>query len=89
MFSGIIKEQGAVKSISNGILSVAAKNTCKNAYIGQSIAVNGVCLTVKEINYPVLYFDYTPATLNDSALKYLKINESVNIEPALSVNSDI
>ncbi|MDA8157940.1 MAG: riboflavin synthase [Deltaproteobacteria bacterium] len=89
MFSGIIKEQGAVKSISNGILSIAAKNTGKNAYIGQSIAVNGVCLTVKKINYPVLYFDYTPATLNDSALKYLKINESVNIEPALSVNSDI
>ena len=89
MFSGIIKEQGIVKSLNNGILSVAAKNTGKNAYIGQSIAVNGVCLTVKKINYPVLYFDYTPATLNDSALKYLKINESVNIEPALSVNSDI
>ena len=89
MFSGIIKEQGIVKSLNNGILSVAAKNTGKNAYIGQSIAVNGVCLTVKKINYPVLYFDYTPATLNDSALKYLKINESVNIESALSVNSDI
>jgi len=89
MFSGIIKEQGIIKSINNGILSAAVKITGKNAYIGQSIAVNGVCLTVKKINYPVLYFDYTPATLNDSALKYLKMNESVNIEPALSVNSDI
>ncbi|MCL4427402.1 MAG: riboflavin synthase [Deltaproteobacteria bacterium] len=89
MFSGIIKEQGVVKSLNNGLLSVAVKIAGKNAYIGQSIAVNGVCLTVKKINYPVLYFNYTPATLNDSALKYLKINESVNIEPALSVNSDI
>lgn len=89
MFSGIIKEQGAVKSLGSGILSVAAKNTCKNAYIGQSIAVNGICLTVKKISCPVLYFNYTPATFKDSALKYLKINESVNIEPALSVNSDI
>jgi len=89
MFSGIIKEQGTVKSLGGGILSVAAKNTCKNAYIGQSIAVNGICLTVKKIIRPVLYFDYTPATFKDSALKYLKINESVNIEPALSVNSDI
>ena len=70
MFSGIIKEQGIVKSLNNGIFSVAAKNTGKYAYIGQSIAVNGVCLTIKKINYPVLYFDYTPATLNDSALKY-------------------
>ncbi len=89
MFSGIIKEQGVVKSINNGILSVAVKMIGKNAYIGQSIAVNGLCLTVKKINYPVLFFDFTPETYLASAIKYLKINESVNIEPALSVNSDI
>ncbi len=89
MFSGIIKEQGVVKSLNNGILSVSVKVAGKNAYIGQSIAVNGICLTVKKISYPILYFNYTPATLKDSALKYLKINENVNIEPALSVNSDI
>ncbi len=89
MFSGIIKEIGTIKSLNSGILSIVVKNTGKNAYIGQSISVNGVCLTVKKINYPVLYFDYTPATISDSALKYLKINDGVNIEPALSVNSDI
>ncbi len=89
MFTGIIKERGIVKSINNGILSVAVKDAGKNAYIGQSISINGVCLTVKKISYPVLFFDYTPATLSASALKYLKISENVNIEPALSVNSDI
>ncbi len=89
MFTGIIKEQGVVKSLNNGILSVAVKITGKNAYIGQSIAVNGLCLSVKKINYPVLFFDFTPATYLASAMKYLKTNESVNIEPALSVNSDI
>jgi riboflavin synthase len=89
MFSGIIKELGTVKNINNGILSLAASVTGKNAYIGQSIAVNGLCLTVKKITYPVIYFDFTPETLRVSAIKYLKINEKVNIEPALSVNSDI
>ncbi len=89
MFTGIIKELGKVKSISGGVISIAVKGAGKSAYIGQSISVNGVCLTVKKIAYPVLSFDYTPATFNASALKYLKINEVVNIEPALSVNSDI
>jgi riboflavin synthase len=89
MFTGIIKETGKVKSISAGVISIAVKDAGKSAYMGQSISVNGVCLTVKKIAYPVLFFDYTPATFNASALKYLKINEAVNIEPALSVNSDI
>ncbi|MHB1660640.1 MAG: riboflavin synthase [bacterium] len=89
MFTGIIKEQGVIKSINNGVLSVAVKNAGKNAYIGQSIAVNGLCLTVKKINYYLLYFDFTPETFLASTIKYLKINENVNIEPALSVNSDI
>ena len=89
MFTGIIKELGKVKSISGGVISIAVKGAGKSAYTGQSISVNGVCLTVKKIAYPVLSFDYTPATFNASALKYLKINEAVNIEPALSVNSDI
>ncbi|MHB8231403.1 MAG: riboflavin synthase [bacterium] len=89
MFTGIIKEKGIVKSINNGILSISAEIAGKSAYAGQSIAVNGLCLTVRKINYPVLFFDFTPATYLASTLKYLKTNEKVNIEPALSVNSDI
>lgn len=89
MFTGIIKEQGVIKSINSRVLSVAVKNAGKNAYIGQSIAVNGLCLTVKKINHSLLYFDFTPVTYLASTLKYFKINEKVNIEPALSVNSDI
>ncbi|MFW0884471.1 riboflavin synthase [Candidatus Acidulodesulfobacterium sp. H_13] len=89
MFSGIIKEKGTVKFINNGVLSIVAEIAGKNAYIGQSIAVNGLCLTVKKINYPVLFFDFTPETYRSSALKYLRISEKVNIESALSVGSDI
>lgn len=89
MFSGIIKEKGVVKSINKGILSISAPLTGKNAYIGQSIAVNGLCLTVRKINYQELSFDFTPETYNISTLRYLKTGEKVNIEPALQANSDI
>ncbi len=89
MFSGIIKEKGVVKSINKGILSISAPITRKNAYIGQSVAVNGLCLTVRKINYRELFFDFTPETYLASTLRYFKIGEKVNIEPALSANSDI
>lgn len=89
MFTGIIKERGRIKSLNGGVLSVSAPDSAKNAYKGQSIAVNGVCLTVKKISSPSIYFDYTPATLSATALKYLNINDEVNIEPAISVGSDL
>lgn len=89
MFSGIIKEIGVVRSLNKGILSISAPITGENAYIGQSIAVNGLCLTVRKINYRELFFDFTPETYLASALRYLKIGEKVNIEPAISANSDI
>lgn len=89
MFSGIIKEVGIVQSINSGVLSVTAPSVIKNAYIGQSIAVDGLCLTVKKLNYREIFFDFTPETYSASALKYLKIGTKVNIEPALTVSSDI
>ena len=89
MFSGIIKEKGLVRSINKGILSIIAPITRKNAYVGQSIAVNGLCLTVRKINSQELFFNFTPETYLSSTLRYLKIGEKVNIEPALSANSDI
>lgn len=89
MFSGIIKEKGVVKSVTSGVLSVSAPLTGKDAYIGQSIAVNGLCLTIKKTYRQELFFDFTPETYKASALKYLKTGEKVNIEPALQSSSDI
>lgn len=89
MFSGIIKEKGLVRSINKGVLSIIVPITGKTAYIGQSIAVNGLCLTVRKINYQELFFNFTPETYLASTLRYLKIGEKVNIEPALSADSDI
>ncbi|MCL4546233.1 MAG: riboflavin synthase [Deltaproteobacteria bacterium] len=93
MFTGIIKEKGEIKSIllhsNSGILGVYILECSKKAYIGQSISVNGICLTVKSINGKTVNFDFSPETFKKSTLKYMKIGTKVNIEPALSVNSDI
>jgi riboflavin synthase len=93
MFTGIIKEKGEVKSIAfhlnSGILGVYLPECSVKSYIGQSIAVNGICLTVRSISAKTVYFDFSPETFKKSSLKYMKAGTKVNIEPALSVNSDI
>lgn len=93
MFSGIIKEKGEIKYLrinsNSGVIGVYAHETSKNAYIGQSIAVDGICLTVKRLASHNAFFDFSPETYNISTLKCMKISGIVNIEPALSVNSDI
>ncbi len=93
MFTGIIKEKGEVRSITfrsnSGILGIYLPECSVKSYIGQSIAVNGICLTVRSITAKTVYFDFSPETFKKSSLKYMKVGTKVNIEPALSVNSDI
>jgi riboflavin synthase len=93
MFTGIIKEKGEVKSITfrsnSGVLGVYLPKCSIKSYMGQSIAVNGICLTVISIAAKTVYFDFSPETFKKSSLKYMKTGTKVNIEPALSVNSDI
>ncbi len=93
MFSGIIKEKGKIMSIrlnfDNGDVCVYIPESSKYAYVGQSISVDGVCLTVKNITKKTACFDFTPETFNKSTLKYMKNGDIVNIEPALSINADI
>ncbi len=93
MFTGIIKGLGTVNSISrgrkSGILSIKSASMENNAYPGQSIAINGICLTVRKINQSGLVFDFSPETFNSTTMKYLKPADKVNMEPALSVTSDL
>ncbi len=87
MFTGIVEELGEVKKLSRqGQLSrlvVKAFKAAENTKIGDSIAVNGACLTVSEINGNVLSFDVMPETLKLTDLGLLKNNDKVNLERAL------
>jgi riboflavin synthase len=89
MFTGLINEIGEVLNITKGIdsakLTIKAKKILSDINIGDSIAVNGVCLTV--INYEKNNFtvDVMPETMLMTNIKNLKKNSLVNLESALKV----
>ncbi|HZK43575.1 MAG TPA: riboflavin synthase [Syntrophomonadaceae bacterium] len=89
MFTGIIEELGVVRNISRGThsfqINIGAKKVVEDVQIGDSIAVNGVCLTVIEFSKNYFVADVMPETLNKTNLKELKGSSVVNLERALSL----
>lgn len=87
MFTGIIEEVGKIKSISNSgdssKLSIYASKVLENTNIGDSIATNGVCLTVTAIHNDYFEADAMHETLLRSNLGELKTLDKVNLERAL------
>ena len=90
MFTGIIAALGKVQAIDakggDVSLDVAMqKLDLSDVILGDSIAINGVCLTVVEINDKQLVFDVSRETLDRSSLGTLKTGSQVNLEKALAV----
>ena len=86
----MIEEVGNVQSIRHGSrsasLSIRAKTVLEDVKLGDSIAVNGVCLTVTSFVTTSFTADVMHATLNQSALGSLTTGSLVNLERALAVN---
>jgi riboflavin synthase len=80
MFTGLVREVGTVVSFEDGRLRVESSIA---AAIGDSVAVNGVCLTVVDGDRKTLAFDAVPETLARTTLGSLEPGEPVNLEPAL------
>ena len=85
MFTGIVEELGKVESISTGKITVSAQKALEGTDLGDSIALNGVCLTVINIDDNRLSFETMPETLKRTNLSLLKIGDEVNLERALAV----
>lgn len=87
MFTGLIEEVGKVRQItkkSDGIvLTIEASKVSYGTNIGDSIAINGICLTVVDINDNLLKFEVSTETINRSNISKLKINDPVNLERAM------
>jgi len=87
MFTGLIKEIGSIKSIKNlgdgSEITVSSKDVIKDANIDDSIAINGVCLTVVSVGNDSFTVQAVKESLNVSTLSNLKIMDEVNLEPAL------
>jgi riboflavin synthase len=89
MFTGIIREIGTVAAISRAgairRLTVLAPSTARLVAPLESVAVNGVCLTVVQAGRGLLGFEMIPETLARTALKRLREGARVNLEPSLSL----
>ena len=85
MFTGIVEEVGAVRSAGDGRLAVAARKVLDDAKLGDSIAVNGVCLTIVEMTGDSFSVDVMPETLRRTNLGALKAGDRLNLERPLAV----
>ena len=86
MFTGIIEETGIVKAITDKKITIFAKTVLEGTKLGDSISVNGVCLTVTGMGHDCFDADVSPETMKVTALKDLKSNSCVNLERAIQLN---
>lgn len=93
MFTGLILEMGEITSVrkrsGGAILSLRANKVASDAKQGDSISVNGVCLTVVNKDSNILSFDLSEETLQSTNLGSLKTGDVINLEPSLSADSKI
>ena len=90
MFTGIIEEVGQVKALKRGaksiILTVGAVTIMDDLKLGDSVATNGVCLTVTALGKDSFQADVMHETMNRSSLGGLKPGSHVNLERAMPAN---
>lgn len=90
MFTGIIEEIGTIQSIRRGShsaeLLIGAKEILRDVKVGDSIAVNGICLTVTAFSKSNFSADVMHETLNRTALAASSVNSKVNLERAMPIN---
>ena len=88
VFTGIIEEIGIIKFIQSGRgiyqICIKAKKILKDVQIGDSISVNGTCLTVSSLFMNSFSVEVMPETLSKTSLVSLKIGSSVNLERAIA-----
>jgi riboflavin synthase len=83
MFTGIVEEIGIVRGINPGCLTVEAKKVLDGTKSGDSIAVNGACLTVTSLGRDNFSVDVMPETLRRTNLGGLHYDNQVNLERAI------
>lgn len=90
MFTGIVEQVGRIKSIhlknQSAILTIACKEKWDDLHIGDSVAVNGVCLTVTHINETIWIADVMAESIRTSTLGTLNSGSIVNLERAMAAN---
>ncbi len=93
MFTGIIQDIGTILATNfysnNKLIKIKTNLNLRNCNIGDSIAVNGTCLTVCKKYNNIFEANVMKETINRTNLKYLKSNSKVNIEKALKIGDQV
>ena len=93
MFTGLVEEIGTIKELKKGdkslYISIKCDKVLEKTIIGDSIAVNGTCLTVVNIANDILSFDVMYETVNRTNLKRLKSGSKVNLERSLTLQKPL
>ena len=93
MFTGIIENIGKITLIEevnhNYVIKIEIANLSMNISNGDSIAINGACLTVTNVKDNIFSFDLSPETMKLTSFKYLTKSDLVNIEFPLTLNKFI
>ncbi|RHW34762.1 riboflavin synthase [Lysinibacillus yapensis] len=90
MFTGIIEDKGKVIAIQKDVnsmqLTIETPKIVSDAQLGDSVAVNGVCLTITHMNNEIMTVDVMPETVKATTIHTLKLGDFVNLERAMSAN---
>ena len=90
MFTGIIEDIGTVKAVQSGKnsmqLTIASKKIVEDVHLGDSIAVNGICLTVVSFTNDSFTVDVMPESVKATSIQDVKVGSAVNLERAMSAN---
>ena len=93
MFTGIVRELGVVVEAEEAgggrALAVRAPATASRTRVGDSIAIDGCCLTATEVADGTIRFQAVPETIARSTLGTLERNEQVNVEPAIRAGEEL
>lgn len=86
MFTGIIEEVGTIRVAEGGVLAIECHVITEDSKLGDSIAVNGVDLTVREMTPDLMTFDVMPETFRRSNLRDVRPGDLVNLERSIRPN---
>ena len=93
MFTGIVTEIGRITHFSRyqkkDNLKVCTQRIAAQSAVGDSVSVNGACLTTTQIKGDILTFDLLQETMTRTDLGVLRVNDCVNLEPALRMGDKI
>ncbi|ADH99693.1 riboflavin synthase [Salisediminibacterium selenitireducens] len=90
MFTGIIEEKGKISQMKESgdaiVMTISGSKVLEDVHMGDSIAVNGVCLTVTGYTGDTFSVDVMPETVRNTSLRNLGTGSSVNLERAMAAN---